>query len=251
MHVQAPENRAERAIPPGEPIERTGRHRPPPAAIVLAVLVLVVGAAVVSRLLPEAAGDGPLAASGTFEVDEVPVAAEANGRVVEVLAREGDGIRRDAVLVRLDDALLRLQRQQAPAAQRQLLDLQIDRLAVRAPIEGVVVRRLVQPGAVVAPGAPLLVLADPRELRLTLYVLERNLGRIAVGQPVDLRVDAYPTRRFAGAVRTVATRAEFTPRNVQTAKDRANLVFAVDVRVPNPDGALRPGMPADAVFASQ
>ena len=63
-----------------------------------------------------------------------------------------------------------------------------------------------------------------------------------------MRADSFPERAFAGRVRTIATRAEFTPRNVQTQKDRQNLVFAVTVRVPNPDGALKAGLPVDATF---
>ena len=74
-------------------------------------------------------------------------------------------------------------------------------------------------------------------------MLEADLGRVAVGQSVGIRADAFPDRVFAGRVQTIANRAEFTPRNVQTQKDRQNLVFAVTVRVPNPDGALKAGLP--------
>ena len=74
------------------------------------------------------------------------------------------------------------------------------------------------------------------------------MGRVFVGQHVSVRADAFGDRSFAGTVRTIATRAEFTPRNVQTQKDRQNLVFGVTVRLPNPDGALKAGLPVDATF---
>ena len=66
---------------------------------------------------------------------------------------------------------------------------------------------------------------------------------------VSIRSDAFPERVFSGQVTTIADRAEFTPRNVQTQKDRQNLVFAITVRVPNADGALKAGLPVDATFA--
>jgi HlyD family secretion protein len=71
---------------------------------------------------------------------------------------------------------------------------------------------------------------------------------VTIGQTVSLRADSFPDRVFAGQVRMIATRAEFTPRNVQTQKDRQNLVFGVTVRVPNPDVALKAGLPVDATF---
>jgi HlyD family secretion protein len=63
-----------------------------------------------------------------------------------------------------------------------------------------------------------------------------------------VRVDSFPARTFVGQVASIAGEAEFTPRNVQTQEERVNLVFAVKVRIPNPDQALKPGMPADATL---
>jgi HlyD family secretion protein len=68
---------------------------------------------------------------------------------------------------------------------------------------------------------------------------------------VEVRVDSFPDRPFTGRVVAIADEAEFTPRNVQTQEERVNMVFAVDVRIPNPDHALKPGVPADAVIATQ
>jgi HlyD family secretion protein len=92
--------------------------------------------------------------------------------------------------------------------------------------------------------------ADPTALKLTLYVFETDLGRVFAGQTVSIRSDAFGDRVFQGRVRSIATRAEFTPRNVQTQKDRQNLVFAITLDVPNADGALKAGLPVDAAFES-
>ena len=98
------------------------------------------------------------------------------------------------------------------------------------------------------PGAPQIKLGDLDNLTLTVYVPQDQIGKIELGQPVSVTVDAYPGRTFMGAVKFIASQAEFTPKNVQTKEQRVSMVFAVQVRLPNPDHALKPGMPADAVL---
>ena len=90
--------------------------------------------------------------------------------------------------------------------------------------------------------------ADSTELKLTLYVLEAELGHVSLGQSVSVRADSFPERVFNGQVRTIATRAEFTPRNVQTVADRIKQVFGVKIRLPSNDDRLRAGMSADVYF---
>lgn len=211
-------------------------------------LLLLVG--VGAWLARPPATAGPLVASGTVEVDEVVLAAETSGRVADLLVDEGGAVREGQVVARLTDPVLAVQVKQAvaDAAQQQLTQAQQARLELTAPLGGVVQKRLAHRGEFVAPGTPIMTVADPTDLKLTLYVLEGDLGRVSVGQRVSVRADGFGERVFAGQVRTIANRAEFTPRNVQTARDRQNLVFAVSVRVPNPDGALKAGLPVDAIF---
>jgi HlyD family secretion protein len=163
---------------------------------------------------------------------------------------EGSTVIEGQVVGRLADPVLNVQLKQATvdAAQQQVVQAQMNRLELRAPLGGVVQKRLAHKGEFVGPGSPILTIADPTDLKLTLYVLEASLGQVNVGQTISLRADSFPDRVFSGRVRTIATRAEFTPRNIQTQKDRQNLVFAVTVRVPNPDGALKVGLPIDATF---
>jgi multidrug resistance efflux pump len=103
-------------------------------------------------------------------------------------------------------------------------------------------------GEVVSPGQTVVSVDDLTSLKLTAYVFERDLGRVQVGQEVAVTADPFGARTFRGVVTSTNPRAEFTPRNVQTQADRLNLVFGVKVRVNNADGALKPGMPADATF---
>ena len=126
------------------------------------------------------------------------------------------------------------------------LKVRLGKLALEAPISGLVLERPVHVGEVAMPGAPLLTVADLDNLTLTIYVPEDQLGKVQLGQPVLVTVDAYPDRVFVGTVNFVSSQAEFTPKNVQTKEERVSMVFAVKVKLPNPDRALKPGMPADA-----
>jgi HlyD family secretion protein len=121
---------------------------------------------------------------------------------------------------------------------------------IQAPMDGVVLRKNLEPGATAAPGAAIVTLVDPTDLWLRAYIPETDLGRVRLDQPARVTVDAFPGQPFEGRVTEVASGAEFTPRNVQTQKERVNLVFRVKVAIANPDGRLKPGMPADAVIAT-
>jgi multidrug resistance efflux pump len=231
------------AVPP-----RRQSHRPPRRALAIPLLLLLIGGA--AWLLRPTPGAAALTASGTIEVDEVTLAAQTSGRIAELTVDEGSTVLEGQVVGHLADPVLDVQFKQAmiDPAQQQLVQAQMSRLELRAPLGGVVQKRIAHKGEFVGPGAAIVTIADPLDLKLTLYVLEADLGHVAVGQTVSVHADAFPDRAFSGRVQTIATRAEFTPRNVQTQKDRHNLVFGVTVRVPNPDGALKAGLPVDATF---
>lgn len=185
-----------------------------------------------------------------MEFDEVTLSAQAAGRLIDLSVIEGSHVLEGEVMGQLADPVLTVQSRQAVSdpAQQQLTQAQVARLELTAPLTGIVQKQIAHRGEYVGPGAPILTVADPTDLKLTLYVLESDLSRVGVGQAVSVRADGFGDRVFAGRVTTIASRAEFTPRNVQTQKDRQNLVFAVTVRVPNADGALKAGLPVDATF---
>jgi len=139
---------------------------------------------------------------------------------------------------------------QAAAAEAALaiLDVQLDKLTLRAPITGVVLARAIQPGEVALPGAPLLVIGRTDDLTITVYVAEDRYGRIDLGEKAELRVDAFPTQTFDARVVHIDETAQFTPRNVQTAAGRRSTVYGVRLRVDNKRDRLKPGMPADVTF---
>ncbi|WP_322801291.1 HlyD family secretion protein [Thermoflexus sp.] len=119
------------------------------------------------------------------------------------------------------------------------------RYVLQAPQEGIVATRAAEPGELVAPGTRVMQLMDLRILTLTVYVPETALGRVRPGMRVPVIVEGFPGERFEGLITHVAEEASFTPRNVQTQEERAHLTFAVRIRLENPEGRLKPGMPAD------
>ncbi|MBN1642941.1 MAG: efflux RND transporter periplasmic adaptor subunit [Anaerolineae bacterium] len=144
-------------------------------------------------------------------------------------------------------AILEAQIGQAEAALQALQDRRAQ-MAIVAPMDGMVVSLAAHVGEVAAKGAVLVTLADLSEVEVTIYVPEARLASVQLGDAVRVQVDSYPGRTYDGRVVHIAARAEYTPRNVATQQERANLVYAVQVAVPNDDRSLKPGMPADAAF---
>ena len=126
-----------------------------------------------------------------------------------------------------------------------VFDRQLRDSAVLSPIGGTVLTRTLEPGEVATPGRAALRLADLSHLELRVYLESGDLSRLRLGQEVPVRVDALPGAPLKGTVGWIADEAEFTPKNVQTRNARAQLVYAVKLRVDNPDGKLHVGMPAE------
>ncbi|MAT45281.1 MAG: hypothetical protein CL609_23375 [Anaerolineaceae bacterium] len=143
---------------------------------------------------------------------------------------------------------------QAEAGKRQasaalsLLEIQLKKSSITAPADGVVIASSIQPGELVGPGSIVMTIAKLDTVELTVYIPEDVYGRIKLEQNVDVMVDSYPGKVYAGSVVYISDQAEFTPRNVQTVEGRKATVYAVKVQIPNPNHELKPGMPADVNF---
>ncbi|AJE04164.1 efflux RND transporter periplasmic adaptor subunit [Geobacter pickeringii] len=115
-----------------------------------------------------------------------------------------------------------------------------------SPTAGLVLSKHVEPGEQVVAGTPVITVGDVTNTWLRAYIAETDLGRIKVGQKARIRTDTWPDRRYEGTVTFISPEAEFTPKNVQTEKERVKLVYRIKITIPNPKMELKPGMPADA-----
>jgi HlyD family secretion protein len=136
-------------------------------------------------------------------------------------------------------------RQKRLNAQLDLARQRVRDTRIESPLDGVVLETYKERGEMVQPGGPVCSIADLSRMTITIYVSERNLARIKIGQEARIRLDTYPEQRFPARVVWISPRAEFTPGNIQTREARADLVYAVKVAADNPDGLYKIGMPAE------
>jgi HlyD family secretion protein len=134
----------------------------------------------------------------------------------------------------------------AAKAAVKLVETQIRFTEIRAPFRGIIVSRNLEPGEVVTPGQEVLSLSDLSSVDLKIFVEETEIGKVKPGQRVEVRTDTFPDKVYQGRVSFISPEGEFTPKVIQTLKERVKLVYMVKVSIPNPDLDLKSGMPADA-----
>jgi HlyD family secretion protein len=117
---------------------------------------------------------------------------------------------------------------------------------VLSPASGVITKSYFEKGETVNPMSSLFRVADLKVVDLVIYVSEQELGKVKTGQKAEIKTDTYEDKNYTGKVTYISPEAEFTPKNIQTKDERTKLVFAVKIRIDNPDFELKPGMPADA-----
>jgi HlyD family secretion protein len=137
---------------------------------------------------------------------------------------------------------------QVVAGQRglDLIGREIEKTQVEAPVGGTILSELVEEGEFVQPGQPVAIIVDLSEVEVRIFVPERDIGRIALGAPARVRVDAFPERLFEGRVARIDQRAQFTPRDIHLPEERVRTVFGITLALDNPERLLKPGMPVDA-----
>ncbi len=132
-----------------------------------------------------------------------------------------------------------------------LTETRLENTRLISPLNGVVLSHNVEPGEYVSAGTPVATVADIAHMWVRAYVNQTDLGRVHLGQMVAVRNDAFPDKSYEGTVSFIAAEAEFTPKTVQTPKERVKLVFRIKVDVANPKDELKPGMPADVIIPVQ
>jgi HlyD family secretion protein len=130
----------------------------------------------------------------------------------------------------------------------ELADIQLKHCELRAPFKGIIVSRNVEPGEVVSPGQEVISLADLSKVNLKVFVAETEIGMVKPGQKAEVKTDTFPAKTYIGNVSYISPEGEFTPKVIQTHKERVKLVYLIKIIIPNPNLELKPGMPADAWF---
>ncbi len=169
------------------------------------------------------------------------LAAEAARRAVEGLSLAREGFRREDIAAGQADLDL-------ARASLALARTKLSYATLVSPTAGVVLVRDAEPGEVVAVGTPVLTLGDMDGVWLEAYLPETELAKVRLGHPAEVSTDSFPGKRYPGKVSFISSKAEFTPKTVETAKERVTLVYRTKIRVDNPGHGLKPGMPGEAVI---
>ncbi|OQB78218.1 MAG: Multidrug export protein EmrA [Planctomycetes bacterium ADurb.Bin126] len=172
-------------------------------------------------------------------VEQIEQAKAALAQAQQRLALVKKGPRQETI----DQARARLQQAEQALAIGQT---RLTYTTLVSPASGLVLSENVEGGEYVAAGTPIVTVADLNNIWLRAYINETDLGRVKVGQAVRVTTDTYPGKVYEGRITFIASEAEFTPKNVQTPKERVKLVYRVKITVANPNMELKPGMPADA-----
>lgn len=173
-------------------------------------------------------------------------------RAAEARLAEGEAVLKQARsnLIRIEAARKDVEAAKAAvAAAKAAADqasLQLAYTQLKAPLAGVVTTRSVEPGEVVTPGREVMTLSDLATVDLKIFVDETQIGKVKPGQQAEVRIDTFPGKSFAGTVTFISPEGEFTPKIIQTRKERVKLVYLVKISLPNPQHELKSGMPADA-----
>ena len=209
---------------------RNNYRRILPVIAIVILAAIIYGAYYIFQSSLQSKG---LVVSGTIEANEIHLGVVTSGIVEDVFVEEGDTVRENQLLAVVKGV-------SGGFSGR-----------IRAPIDGVVLLRAAEPGEITSAGGSLLVVANLDKMTLTVYVPEDQYGKIYLGQEYPITVDSFPNRVFMGKVTHISDEAEFTPRNVRTVQGRKNTVYAVRLTIPNPNHALKPGMPADVTLNLQ
>jgi len=209
--------------------------------------------------------DGDFRYAGTIEATETDLSARISGVIERYGAKEGEAVKRGQVIAALDCADLKLAAGIAEAdfkraeelfkggsVSRENYDrlkyrrddsaLKVDWCSVKSPSDGRLLYAYKEKGELVGPGTKLATVADLSEVWAYIYVPHDLLARLSPGMELAGYLPEAGDKEFPGRVAVIYSEAEFTPKNVQTRKERTRLVFAVKVVFPNPGEMLKPGM---------
>lgn len=178
------------------------------------------------------------------------IGSQANDLATTAVKQSRAALARDQASVRAAEQDVEVARATVENARQtlQLAKIMLGYTILSAPFSGVVLVRQAELGEVMLPGAPVVTLADLDHIWLRGYISETDLEHVRWGQPATVTTDSYRGETFHGRVSFIASDAEFTPKSVETHKERVTLVYRIKIDVENPQHKLKPGMPADGLI---
>lgn len=231
----------------------------------LKVLIPVAAAVIVGLILWHFLKGDNFTYAGTLEATEVDIPAQVSSVISSLAVAEGQAVTQGQLLVTLDGSDYKLAQRQAEddynrgvmlfhsgsmpketfdhlQSQKQLADLRVQWCSITSPLSGTVLTKYHEPGEWVNPGTKVFTLADLSQVWCLIYIPEPMLVKVSYGQKLKAVLPELSGKTFEGTVTHINDQAEFTPKNVQTQKERTNLVYAVKVTFDNPERLLKPGM---------
>lgn len=229
------------------------------------LIPLILALAVAGGIIYKVRSGNNFRYAGTVEATETDLSARISGVIDSYGAAEGEPVKKGQVIAALDCADLRLaagiaaedfkradELYKGGSVSKENYDrlkyrrddsaLKVEWCSVRSPVNGRLLYAYHEKGELVAPGTKLATVADLSEVWAYIYVPHDMLAKLSAGMEVKGFLPEAGDREFPGRVLVIQPEAEFTPKNVQTRKERTRLVFAVKVSFPNPDETLKPGM---------
>ena len=170
----------------------------------------------------------------------------AKSSLMEIRLKENDvnTLEKELVASKTDENIAKAVVDSA-LAQKSEIKATLEDTFIYSPVKGTVTDKVIELGENVVYGTPIAVITDMKQLYVKTYVQQVDIGKVKLNDPCRIYVDSFPDRYFKGRVILVASKAEFTPRDVQMDEERSTMVYKIKVGIYNPEGILKPGMPAD------
>ena len=170
----------------------------------------------------------------------------AKSSLTDIRLKENDvaTVERELTSAKTNEGMARAALDGAMARKREI-EATLNDTFLYSPVKGTVIDKVIELGENAVPGTPLAVVVDLASLYVKTYVEQRDIGKVKLGDEARIYVDSFSHRYFKGRVILVAPKAEFTPRDVQMDEHRSSMVYKIKVVIDNPQGILKPGMPAD------
>ena len=248
------------------------------------IVLLLVGLSILALFFIFGRGETKeIKTSGTLEAREVEVRSKIGGKLERIMVKEGDPVTKEQIIGHIDVQALVARRKAADAkyelaaeemkrikdlyakgivsrleydraesvlkqaeSEKEVVDVELKDAVITSPLAGTITAKLAEEGEIISPGTSLLTISDLSNIILKVYVTEKELGKIKLKDLAEVSLASYPHEVFNGAITYISSRAEFTPKHIQTREEQLTQVFEVKIDLPNPERKLKPGLYAEA-----